>query len=437
MSARALWAHPDARSYLTGQTLSLLGDSALWLACGIWVKTLTGSDTAAALTFLFFTAPALLAPLAGLLADRVRRRPLLIAANLAGAVVLAPLLLVRDRGDVWVIYGVMTLYGLLNVSIAPAQSALLTVLLPANLLADANATLRTVQEGIRIVAPLAGAGLFAFVGGQAVVALDMASFVGAAALTARIRVVEPRPSRLRRVTSPPSRPVTSPPLRPVTGSRTAPMRRIAGQIGAGFRFLADVPALRRLTLASAVTTLFVGAGDATSYAVIGQGLHRAPEFIAVTQVIHGVGAILGGLTAAPAIRRLGEIRTVVVGLMILAVTALCLATPWLPTVLAGKLGVGAALPWIVIAIITLLQRQAAAHLQGRVYAAFEVCATGPQTAGLALGAAVIAFVDYRVVLISETLGLLVAAAMLARTRLPTEPPSAESPVPEGTGVATA
>jgi hypothetical protein len=399
MSARALWAHSDARRYLTGQTLSLLGDSALWLACGIWVKTLTGSDTAAALTFLFFTAPALLAPLAGLLVDRVRRRPLLIAANLAGALVLVPLLLVRDRGDVWLIYGVMMLYGLLNVLIAPAQSALLTVLLPANLLADANATLRTVQEGLRIIAPLAGAGLFAFVGGQAVVALDMVTFLAAAALTARIRIREPFVSRRADV---------------------AASKRVAGQIGVGFRFLAGSPALRRLTLASAVTTLFVGAGDATSYAVIGQGLHRAPEFIAVTQVIHGAGAIVGGLTSAMAIRRLGEIRTVVVGLMILAVTPLFLATPWLPAVLLGKLGVGAALPWIVIAIITLLQRQAASHLQGRVYAAFEVCATGPQTAGLALGAGVIAVLDYRVVLISEAVGLLVAVAMLARTRMPSE-----------------
>lgn len=135
MSARGLWTHPQARRYLTGQTLSLFGDSALWLACGIWVRTLTGSNTAAALTFVFFTAPALLAPLAGLLVDRVRRHPLLIAANLSGAAILTPLLLVHHRRDVWLIYTVMLLYGLLNVLIAPAQSALLTSLLPRDLLA--------------------------------------------------------------------------------------------------------------------------------------------------------------------------------------------------------------------------------------------------------------------------------------------------------------
>ncbi|MFG2039928.1 MFS transporter [Dactylosporangium sp. NPDC048998] len=408
MSARRLWTHRQARRYLTGQALSLFGDSALWLACGIWVRTLTGSDTAAALTFLFFTAPALLAPLAGLLVDRVRRRPLLVAANLSGAAILTPLLLVHHRRDVWLIYTVMLLYGLLNVLIAPAQSALLTSLLPPDLLADANATLRTVQEGLRVLAPLAGAGLFAFLGGHAVAALDMASFLAAAALTARIRISETHTVDAAARHERPTR----------------PLRRATGQITAGFRFLTGLPALRRVTFAGAIAAFALGAGDATSYAVVSQGLHRAPQFIGVTQITHGIGAIVGGLSAAAAIRRFGEIRTVVAGLALLAGAPLCLATPWLPVVLAGKLIMGAALPWIVIAIITLLQRLAATHLQGRVYAALEVCTTGPQTAGLALGAVLIAVFDYRLVLVGETLSLLIAAATLVHTRVPTELPGA-------------
>jgi MFS family permease len=405
MSTRRLWGHPQARRYLTGQALSLFGDSALWLACGIWVRTLTGSNTAAALTFLFFTAPALLAPLAGLLVDRVRRRPLLIAANLTGAAILTPLLLVHHRGDVWVIYAVMAFYGLLNVLIAPAQSALLTVLLPGDLLADANATLRTVQEGLRVLAPLAGAGLFTVLGGHAVAVLDMITFLAAAAFTARIKATE---THTEDVTARHKMP-------------THPVRRASAEISAGFRFLAAVPALRRVTYASAVATFAVGAGDATSYAVITQGLHRAPQFVGVTQVVQGIGAILGGLSAAAAIRRFGETRTVVAGLTAFAAGCLCIAGPSLPIVLAGKVIAGAALPWVVIAIITLLQRLTAAHLQGRVYAAFEVCATGPQTAGLALGAALIAVLDYRLVLVAETLGLLLAATALRHVPVPAEP----------------
>src|ERR1700748_3689501 len=91
----------DARGYLGGQVFSLFGDTALWLAVGIWVKTLTGSNAAAGLVFFFAAAPVLLAPFTGLLVDRVRRRPLLLVVNAVtgGAVLL--LLLVHGRGQGW------------------------------------------------------------------------------------------------------------------------------------------------------------------------------------------------------------------------------------------------------------------------------------------------------------------------------------------------
>ncbi len=398
MTGRGLWAHRDARRYLAGQSLSLLGDSAMWLACGIWVRTLTGSNAAAALTFLFFVAPALLAPLAGLLVDRVRRRPLLIVANLAGVAILAPLLLVRDRRDLWLIYAVMLLYGLLNLLIPPAQSALLAGVLPADLLPDANAALRTIQEGLRVLAPLAGAGLFAVVGGRAVALLDMATFLAAAALVATLGVREA----------------------PATGTATG----IVAQIAAGFRFVAASAALRRLVLACAVTAFALGLGDATTYAIVTEGLHRTAQFTGVTQMVQGIGAVAGGVSAAPAIRRYGEVRTAVAGLVVFAAAPVLVAFSSLPVVLAGKASLGFALPWILVAVITVLQRVSPAELQGRVYAAVEVCTTGPQATGLGLGAALITVLDYRVVLGGEAVMLLLSAALLCRVRV-------ESPLPAG------
>jgi MFS family permease len=67
---------------------------------GIWVKSLTGSNADAGLTFFFFTAPTLLAPVSGLLADRVRRRPLLLATNLLTGAAVLLLFLVPGPGQV-------------------------------------------------------------------------------------------------------------------------------------------------------------------------------------------------------------------------------------------------------------------------------------------------------------------------------------------------
>ena len=44
------------------QALSSLGDSALWLAAGLWIRGVTGSNSAAALTFMLYLLASLLAP---------------------------------------------------------------------------------------------------------------------------------------------------------------------------------------------------------------------------------------------------------------------------------------------------------------------------------------------------------------------------------------
>ena len=93
---RRLLAQRDARLFLAGQSLSLLGDTALWLALGLWAKDLTGSSSAAGLVFLCIVAPQLASPFAGLLVDRVRRRSLLLAVNPLTALAVLPLLAVHD-----------------------------------------------------------------------------------------------------------------------------------------------------------------------------------------------------------------------------------------------------------------------------------------------------------------------------------------------------
>ncbi len=378
----------DARVYLAGQSLSLLGDTALWLALGIWAKDLTGSSGAAGLVIFCIAAPLLLSPLSGMLADRVRRRSLLLAVNLATLVAVLPLLAVHDRGDVWILYAVATAYGVSYSLIGPAQSALLATLLPEELLAEANSLLQTVREALRLVAPVAGAGLYALAGGAAVAVLDATTFALAAVSIAALRVREPRPQPARE-----------------------PWH---AAVAAGARHLARTIPLRQITLAGAITLLTLGFSETLVFAIADDGLHRPVSFVGVLMAAQGVGAIAGAASSTRAIRRFGEVRASGVGLAIFAAGAALTAAPALAPVLAGKALFGFGLPWIVIPLLTLLQRLTPPHLQGRTYSAAELLLSAPQTVSIAAGAALISIVDYRVLIAAEALTGAIAAAYLLK-----------------------
>jgi len=86
---------------------------------------------------------------------------------------------------------------------------------------------------------------------------------------------------------------------------------------------------------------------------------------------------------------------------------------------AGFLGImlfGVGIPWLVVALFTLLQRTTPGDLQGRTYSAIEVLVGTPQTVSIALGAAAIAFVDYRVLLLVEAAVVAAAGAWLLTRR---------------------
>ena len=373
---KRLWEHRDARLFLAGQSLSLLGDTALWLALGLWVKELTGSSSAAGLVFLCIVAPGLLSPLGGLLVDRFPRRSVLLVVNPLSALIVLGLLLVHDAGDVWLIYLVTTLYGTSYVVLAAGQSALLTTLLPEELLGPANAALQTVRETLRLVAPVAGAGLYTVAGGGAVAILDAATFLAATVALFALKAREPGPQ-----------------------PRTA---HWIEQTAAGARHIGRTPELKRLVLGSALTMLVIGFGETLLYE-FPHALGRADSFVGVLMAVGGVGAITGAVTATRVMNRRGETALAALGMTIFAVGALLAMDGALPVVLAGKALYNLGVPWMFIGLLTLLQRRTPGPLQGRAYAASEFAIGAPQTAGIALGAALLTVVDYRVLLLTQAL----------------------------------
>ncbi|MFB6988058.1 hypothetical protein [Streptomyces sp. NPDC056304] len=83
----------NARRYLIGLGLglglSMIGDTALSLVAGMWVKSLTGSSALAELTQTCIYIPPLFGALAGLVADRVPRQRFLIVVKLCSSIAVA------------------------------------------------------------------------------------------------------------------------------------------------------------------------------------------------------------------------------------------------------------------------------------------------------------------------------------------------------------
>ncbi|HEX8647728.1 MAG TPA: MFS transporter [Thermoleophilaceae bacterium] len=381
--------HRGFRLLLAGQTLTTFGDLALVLVLGIWAKELTGSTPLAGCVFLALLTPMLLAPLIGLLVDRLPRRKLLIANDAATAVALLPLLLVDSRGEVWILFAVAAAYGLSQQVLFAARAALLETMLEDEQLGPANAAFEITRQALRVCAPAAGAALFSALGGPAVAVLDVLTFVASAILLSLLRA----PDLERRQTDD---------------------QTLARQLGAGLRHIRSTPVLRRLIAAACVAVAVLGVLQVAAMALVDEGLGRPPAFLGVIFAFEGAGSIAGGLLAPAALRRLGEPRLAAAGLVAMSAGLGLMAIPSVTPVLAGAIVAGGGFAAFMVGYTTLLQRSTASELQGRVFSAAEATAGIPYCGTLALTIAGVSLVDYRLLLLASMVLLAGAGAYLAR-----------------------
>jgi MFS family permease len=404
---RHVLAIRDARLFLFGWTVSQFGDWAMIIVLGVWAKDLTDSNAAAGLVFFAFAAPSLFSPLAGLVVDRLSRRRVMIWTYTAEALGILSLLFVHDRGDVWLVYAVTVFYGACGTVAASARSALMTMILPRDLLGEANGIFQTVREGLRLIAPLAGAGIYAATGGGAVAVLDSASFVAVVVALLFLRTPEPRFEREE--------------------------HRFLAEALAGARHIVRTSALAHIIFTCGACLLVVGFSETVIFAVLDQGLHRPTSFFGVLSSLQGVGAIAGGLTAARILRQLGDAKLVGLGMALFAVGDFSFVSSSLPLVLVGIAVAGAGVAWLIVGFATAVQTRTPDRLQGRVFSAADMVISTPQTVSIALGAVLISAVDYRLLVVVESAVTLLCAIYLVTRRIDAavtaRSPSSPSPLP--------
>ncbi|WP_031150449.1 MFS transporter [Streptomyces erythrochromogenes] len=379
----------NAGLYLLGVVVSGFGTTAMWLVAGIWVKSLTGSDSLAALTVFAMWAPVLAGPALGVLADRLPRRPLLVAACLVMAVLLPALCLVDSAGRVWLLFAVLLVYGICGTLHEAAEAALVAKAVDVRLLGDFNGLRMTAGESMKLLAPLAGAALFTRFGGASVALLDAVTFALAAGLFVLLRV---------------DRDATE---------RVGPRAGGLAQALEGGRQLWGSPVLRPLVAAAAAVMFLAGINGAVVYAVADDVLGRTPAYVGVLYAVQGAGSVLSGLVAGPLLRRMPVRVFTAAGTALFALGCGGRALPYEAAALVGSALIGAGLPCVLIAALTTVQREVPDSVVGRTAATANTLVFVPNALALALGAGLVALVDVTLLLpVLTAVGLAVSLLLV-------------------------
>ncbi len=403
-AAPKLWRRPDFAALWAAETISQIGSQITAIALPlVAVVALDASSFAVGLLAAATWLPYLLFGLAaGVWVDRLRRRPLMIAADLARAAALAVVPLAAANGLLGVpaLIVVALVVGSLSVVFDVAYLAYLPGLVGREHLIEANGKLEASASAAQIIGPGLAGTLVGFAGAPFAVLFDAASFVVSALCIGRIRAPEPPP--------------VPPAERP--GFRT--------EIRDGLRSVADSPILRALAAASATTNLagFMFLAIYILYMVRDLGL--APDAIGFVLAAGGAGALLGAMLAEPLRRRIGIGPAILVAMFAFGATGMLVPLAVLVPRVALPLVVGAEfLQWMAIVMhdvnaISLRQGIVPDRMLGRVNGTMKFISWGLRPVGSLLGGILGGVIGLAGTLVLSEAGMFLAFAWYLLSPIP-------------------
>ncbi len=163
----------------TGQLLSALGSSLTSFAVAVWIFQRTGSATPFILTSICtFLPQTLLAPVGGLLADRLQRKRLILLAEVIDMALTAVLaaLFFAQRVDLWMIYVVAALSSSFAAIQLPAFQASIPMVVSAGKLSNANGLVQLSEALQQLLAPALAGVLVTTVGISITILVDFITF---------------------------------------------------------------------------------------------------------------------------------------------------------------------------------------------------------------------------------------------------------------------
>ena len=388
--------HPDFLRLWAGETISQVGSQVTLLAVPFIAITLLEASTfQVGLLTAVEMSPFLLVGLpAGAIIDRLRRRPVMIAADIGRALALVSIPLAHsfDVLTMAQLYVVVLATGVLTVFFDVAYMAYLPSLVEPEQLVEGNAKLEVSRSGAQVAGPAMGGGLVGWLGAATAVWIDAASFVVSALALMGIR---------------------KPEAQPVRESDDAGVHvRMRTQIAEGVRYVWRHPYLRPLACSTGTFNLFGTMGYSIILVFAVRELGVKAGQVGLILGIGNLGFLAGAALTARVTARLGVGRTIWLSGLVsgLGPWLLAAATPSTAVVmLVAGIAVGASgIPAYNINQVSLRQAITPQRLQGRMHATMRFIVWGTMPLGGFLGGALGTLIGLRPTLIVSAAGSTLA-----------------------------
>jgi MFS family permease len=396
IASRGLRADPDFLKLWAGQAISQIGSNITSVglpltavlvlrASPLQMGFLAGASAVPVLLFGLF---------AGAWVDRLRRRPILIAADLGRAVVLGtiPLAAALHRLTIEHLYLAAAASGLLTVLFDVSYQAYLPSLVSRERLLEGNSKLASTESFAEIAGPGLTGVLVHLITAPMALLFDAASFLCSAISVWLIRKPEPPPHQ------------TAEP-------------RIEHEILEGLRSSWRIPVLRALAGRTAFGAFFLGFGSSLYFLFVMRELGLSAALVGLIISAGGTCGLLGAFVTERLVQRFGFGATFIgssllIGLSILLVplahgtVAVCSAF-----LIVSQMG---DLAWPIYSINDRSLRQATTpdHLLGRVNSALHLMFHGFLPLGALAGGAIAQGIGVRWTLFLGALGFLLSSLWL-------------------------
>lgn len=367
-----LWRHPDFLRLWAGDTVSQFGSQVTLLAVPtVAILVLrAGPFQVGVLSALEFLAFPTLGLVAGVYADRLRRRPIMIVCDLGRMLALGsiPVAFLINALTIEQLYIVALVTGIFTVFFDVSYQSYLPALIDRPNLVEGNTKLEISRSVAQVSGPAVAGFLIQWIGGAKAVAVDALSFLVSAVALSAIKKPEPQP-------------------RPSTASGAS---GFVPEMKEGIEVVFKNPILWRIAGCTATTNLGSNMIFGAVFLVFAyRELHLSAGTVGLIFAAGSVGGLIGAFLAAWVAKKLGigltlALSIVVGSLALLATPVALIAAPVLVLSLLGLIG-GLTGPIYNISQVSLRQAITPDRVQGRMNATMRTIVWGTIPIGAFIG----------------------------------------------------